>query len=332
MRETTITIPNRYDAGSVLLTQGSTIVTGTDTVWPVSDLVNTTIPDGISQTGTQTVTPASMAGITDDSLLYIDSGGTPEIVSVIAVNAGSFTANFASIHNPGCTATRSSFSGRQLRLSYGRPVYNILAVHSNTELEVDMTWDMSTASGQPYWITKMYFTIAPDIKDLLAISDPLQGICLPIHVSSLMLNNRDPQRSAVGSPICVADYLPNAQGNMQYEVWPVPTAERVLRVWYFAQWKRLTSPGDRMPSFVNPSILYHGALADALLLKFGDGDTGQNPRAADKYEAMFQKELAQAIVADNAKMQQMYSWDYSGVSLGGADFRRAHADESIWTI
>lgn len=324
-RESTITIPNRYDTGTIELTQGSKVITGTDTVWPVNDLVNTTIPDGVPQTGMQSVTPASMVGITEDSVLYIDAGGTPEVVAVVSLNQNSFVANFNYVHDPNCTATRSSFSGRQLRIAYAKPIYNILAVHSNTELEVDMAWDLTTASGQAYWITQMYYTIAPDIKDIVSVLDPLQGISLPIHVSGDMLNARDPQRSAIGTPICLADYVPNFQGNMQYEVWPIPLTERVLRVFFFVQWKRLTAPGDRLPYFINPSIIYHGALADAMLLKFGNDDSGQNLPAANKYELMYQKELAQAILADNSKMQQMYSFDYKEISFGGADWRRSHS-------
>jgi len=296
------------------------------TIWPVRDVVDTMIVDGVTNTGLQTIVPATMDGITAESVLYIDADVDPETVTVVAVNEVSFMASFTKFHNPGCSVTMSSFVGRQLRLSYAKPVYNILAVHSTTELEIDTAWGMSTQAGQSYSVKKMYYTIAPDIKELVSVMDPLQGINLQIHVPMQLLAMRDPQRSGIGSPMLVAEYVPDVNGNMQYEIWPSPQSERSLRVLYTAQWKKLTAPGDRLPYFLNPTLIFYGAASPCFMLKFGEQDNGFNPQAAQMYRAQFEREFHSAVIADNAKMQQDYSWSYDSIMQGGANWRQSHAD------
>ena len=329
-KETVITIPAPYSDGSVALTQWSKVITGTDTVWPVRDAVDTIIMDGVTNTGLQTIVPATMDGITVETILYVDADGDPETVGVTAVNDVSFLAEFRKFHNPGCTITASSYVGRQLRLNYARPIYNIIAVHSPTELEIDTAWGMTTQPSQPYSIKKMYYTIAPDIKELVTVMDPLQGINLQTHVPMALLAMRDPQRSGIGSPMLVAEYMADANGNMQYEIWPSPQAERSLRVFYTAQWKKLTSPGDRLPYFLNPSLLFYGAAADSFMLKFSPEDSGFNPQASQKYEMMFERAFHDAVIADNSKMQQNFSWGYESSMVGGANWRMSHLDASDW--
>ncbi len=92
----TIIVPDAYREGTVTVTQGSSTVVGTGTNWPVNDKVNSIIRDGIFETGNQEVFPASMDGITENSVLLIDQAGVQEIVSVTEVTANSFWAVFSS--------------------------------------------------------------------------------------------------------------------------------------------------------------------------------------------------------------------------------------------
>lgn len=71
----------------------------------INTLVNTTIAGSIS-TGVQTVTPATMANITPNTLLAIGSGATLEIVAVISTTPTTFVALFAVAHvGPGIVVT-----------------------------------------------------------------------------------------------------------------------------------------------------------------------------------------------------------------------------------
>jgi hypothetical protein len=60
--------------------------------------INTTIPLGVTTTGSQAVTPAAMTGINVGSVLTIDTGTSQETVSVTAITATTFTANFTLVH------------------------------------------------------------------------------------------------------------------------------------------------------------------------------------------------------------------------------------------
>lgn len=66
----------------------------------VAQTLISTIPAGVTGTGSQTVTPASMTGITVGLLITVDVGTAQEIVTVTAVTATTFTAIFAGTHAP----------------------------------------------------------------------------------------------------------------------------------------------------------------------------------------------------------------------------------------
>src|SRR5579859_2114040 len=76
--------------------------------------ISTTVAAAVSATGVQAVTPAAMTGIMPGTALYIDSGGTPELVYVISVGATTFTANFTKTHSSSFTVTSALLQNRQV--------------------------------------------------------------------------------------------------------------------------------------------------------------------------------------------------------------------------
>jgi hypothetical protein len=357
-KETIIGVPAPYRAGAIAFVQGSNVVTSDgNTNWPVNDSVNTSLPGGVAQPGVQSVMPASMAGITVDSMLYVDAGGVPEVVSVMDVKPTSFMARFTQPHNQACTVTASSFAGYQLRISWWNPIWTITAVVDPNTLLLDMPWQNLGTLTQGFWdsvptewdatlgifdspatpqyiaysIQKRYFTIAPDVRELITVVDPTQGLRLQINISNEHINMSDPQRSAIGTPACFADRGPNLNGNMQWELWPVPNSARQMRAFYWSQWPRLSDPGDRLPYFINPTVIFYGAAADSYQIKMGKDDDGYDPQAAEAFEKKFALSLHQAIVADSAKAQTASTWAYGNTGFGGADWRQSHAPDDIWS-
>lgn len=67
--------------------------------WPC-----TSVAAGIAS-GSQTVTPGSMAGIRAGDVLAIDEGASREVLAVTAVAATTFTATFAKTHDAGARVT-----------------------------------------------------------------------------------------------------------------------------------------------------------------------------------------------------------------------------------
>lgn len=331
-----LSMPVAYTTGTVALTLGSKVITGTSTAWPISDISNTTIALGVPETGVLNVTPVSMAGIETDSFLYVDNGGDPEAVAVLDVTPSTFTARFTKRHNAACTVTQSSLAGLQMRLGYTVPTYTVRAVHSATELEIDQEWGITSQSGMSYQIVKIYFTVAPDLKDIITLWDPTQGRPLIFHKTQDYLNYRDPQRTSTGVPLVLADFIPTEAGTMQYELWPYQTISYQIPVLYCKQWPELKNPTDRPPWFINPSMIIDGAVADALRIRnqaLGDAtpDPFFDPKTAQIYDQKFQIELQACIGANQSKaLSALTPYESWFGFMPGGTWNQSHLSDGYW--
>lgn len=330
-----IAIPNAYTTGSIAMNLGSQVVTGTATAWPVSDVVNSIIIDDISNVGAQRVTPASMDGITEDTILYVDSAGTPETVAVQQVFPNSFIATFQYVHNASATITCSSLSGRQLRLTNKNPIFSILSVVSATSMIVDQPWGAESFTGSAYQLVKMFITIDPKIKMVMhCIDTVLIGWELEVNVSQGRLMALDPWRQNTGDPIWLVDNESNFNRNFQYELYPPPTTQRQYTIIYSTQWPDMQQPGDRPVPFLSGSVLVDGALSSLLRVKLEESDPYYDPRAADHYEKKWLEATNTLIYSDQHKSQMALSFAYrqaAGGYGGGANWAQSHlAGDEYW--
>jgi hypothetical protein len=298
-----LSFPDPYATGTVSMTYGDATIVGVGTAWPVSDKVNTTIPDGVPEFGYVEVVPASMAGITANSMLLVDAAGDPEIVPVVQVNRTSFIANFSKQHNDDCAITQSSLANLQFRISQAYPVFTVTAVTSPTSLEVNLPWGGPSLADQTYAIKLMYVMLASDLKAIVAMKDEQTGFPVRLHVSIDEANYRDPRRTLVsGNPLfSLVDLGANDQGNMLYEAWPAPASARQWSYAYNKQWPEMVKDTDRPPPFINPSILFYGALADAKMMRTSKDDPYYDPQGAQWYQAKFEQGVAEAKNSDEAK-------------------------------
>lgn len=317
MRNGIISIPNPYTTGTVSASYQSNLLIGSGTGWPVADLVNTTLTTGVSAIGYQWVTPASMNGITGDTLLLVDAG-TPsqEVVSVVQVGQTSFLAQFQFTHNGSqnnpqsgtiATLTCSSLTQLQIQMASYQPIFTVNAVVSPTEIIMDQQFGGPSASATNYSILKVYCTMPSDFKDFLSVKDPVQGIPLEFHVSQRQIDCIDPQRSSSGEPQCLVDRIPDSNGNMQYEIYPTSVSARQLPYIYCAQWPEMKKPSDKPPWFINPSVFVYGATADALITKLGKTDEYYDPVGSKYWLQRFTSALEAAVNADESKAVRNYT-------------------------
>ena len=300
-------VPNAYTTGTVSVNPGSPLIVGDGTnAFPVSDLVNTVIPGGIFETGNQEVFPASMSGITDNSVLLVDYAGTQEVVAVNRTGPTSFWAVFSQPHNQNATITQSSLAGRQFRMGAESPILDVLAVQDPDTLIVSQPWGGVSNSGQSYQVLQMYYTITSNIRKFGAVVDRQSGFAIQTNVSLGNINNTDPQRTASGDPICLVDIGASRNGQALYELWPSQTSARQIDYSVYTDWPELVEDNDRAPWFLDPQIFVHGALADAYNYRAGKDDYLFNPRLADTYEKRFLAGVEAAKNADEAKMQRDY--------------------------
>lgn len=329
LKRSVINLPAAYTVGSISTTVGSNVVTGTGTNFPTNDVVNTVISAGISRPGNIWFTPASLTGITLNSTLTIDLAGTTEVTSVQQMRGTQVLCNFQSPHNPNCTVTQSSLVGQQLFTGTNQPYYSILSVPSSTQLIIDSPWGYTNLTQAGYQIFLAYTPFAPDVKELLFVIDPIQPLNLRLHVPQKWVNANDPIRQNFNSPIWICDLGPNAAGNQLFEIYPPSTVQYQLYYGYYQQWPDMVNPGDRPPLFINPTVILHGALADAFRMKFPQppkfDDPWYNPKAADDYERKFEMGVADLTNADNSKAQRDMEWDFDAYGQNGANYDVSHA-------
>lgn len=334
IKHVVLAVPNAYQTGTITLTIGSNVITGASTAWPVSDVVNTTVTLA-AKVGQQFVVPASMTGIDEDTVLYVDAAGDPEIVPVLRVTPLSFGAVFTKAHAAGFTVTVSSLAGRQLKQSVTSPIYTILAVTAAGSLIIDGRWGIATLAGSAYEILKMYYTVATDIKEWMSATDSLQNYPIPYHVPLETINREDPNRQGSGEPSCFVDMKPNLCGNMQYELYPPQRSARQIAIMYFQQWREMKLPFDRPPFFINPDLFTNGACAKALRTRLITDpkvpDPYYDPATAQYYDGLFLNGLQMAINADNEKAQLALT-SKENRRGGGANYWQSHdpdADEMM---
>jgi hypothetical protein len=300
-----LSFPDPYTTGTVSVDTGDATVTGDGTnAWPVNDKVNAIIPDGVPEFGVARVAPSTMAGIDYQSMLYVDDGGlNPEVVPVLEVGRTDFVAKFAYQHDPNCAITQSSLTNQQFRMSSQYPIFTVKAVTSANTLELNLPWGGPAITAQPYRIMVVYVTLAPDLKAIIAMKDESTGFSVRLHVPTDEVDFRDPQRSLVsGNPwYALVDWGANDQGNMVYEVWPAPQSARQFSYAFWRQWPQMEKDTDRPPPFINPSILFYGALADAKMMRVQKDDPYFDPEGARWYEQKFLMGLQEAKNADECK-------------------------------
>lgn len=314
-----LAVPDAWRAGTVSVAPGSPLVTGTGTGWPVNDLTNTIIRDGIFETGNQEVFPAVMDGITEDSILLVDAESGPPVQEIVAVNQvtpNSFWAVFMNSHNQDCTVQQSSLRNRQFRMGANNPIFDVLAVLDPQTLVINQPWGGLATFNQQYNIPQMYYPIVPNVRMFRSVVDRQQGIPILTNVQIDNINWQDPQRTASGDPEVFADLGASRNGLSLYELWPCQLNARQIDWILYVDWPELVNDTDRLPWFINPAVFENGAIADALRYRNGKEDYLHNPVMARDYEAKFKEGMEKAINADESKMQA----DYSGPSplgIGG---------------
>lgn len=303
-----VSVPDVVSVGTVSVATGSRLAIGSGTAWPTSDIVNTVLSNDIQGGGYDRATLADITGVTTNSILLLDQG-TPaeESVAVVRIDGNDVTAQFAYAHNATCTVRASSYSGRQLRLGRGAPVFTIRSVPTSTTLELDNAWGAGALTGLSYQILLMYVTIHPQFRRFHSVLDQKSGRPLNfLSISKSLLSQMDPQRSSTGDPRNLVDHIPSASGNMQWEIWPSPTSSRQIDVFFSKQWPELVNPQDIPPPFLEATIFTDLASASVLQKRVGVKDPYFDPKLAANYYQIGKSKYELAVNND----EDRHSMDY----------------------
>lgn len=325
-------IPAVYATGTVAVVQGSSTVTGTSTVWPINDSVNTTLSTAITAPGIiQDITPASMTNIEAGDWVLFDRGNAgQEVVLVISTTASTFKAIPTLAHSTAIAIEKSSFVRRQFRESTGKgQYYNVTAVTSATELILDLVFGGTSQTAAGYKILQAYWSFDSDLRMVWSVVNHQNGWRVKFNLPAETLNNFDVWRTATGFTTKMVDYVPDEIGRFRYELYPAPTQQQAIPYLCYRTVRPMEDDEDTPPAGIPSHMLVHGAIADALRWGRRDSDY-YDPNTAEKYERMFEMDLASAVMADDSIYMTNLKWAFDAYEMKyGADFWQSHDTDNV---
>lgn len=326
-----VSIPQAYLTGGITAITGKKVLTGVGTAWPVADVVNTILTEPVPANGASWASPASLDGITLDTVLYVDGGGpNPEVCPVMDMVGSRVLLNFKYGHAAGVSATASSLNGLQIRPDgFNNPIYTVITVTDPLSLIMDQAWGQISIVNSGYQMVKMYLTIDTQLKYIIDAFDPFQQIALKLQVKQDTINLCDPNRTATNSPVWVSPRGQNINGNFQYEIWPPQYNQYALNFFIQLQWPDMRVPSDYPPPGMNPNMLLYGALSDAYATpspRLDGKDPGFSLEASQKYGAMYEQAFQDSLSGDQSVSQSMWTWDATRSSFAsmGANWNVDH--------
>lgn len=330
-----IVLPDSYAQGSISSTGGSTQMLGTDTFWPVDDVVATTLQDPISDApGYCEAKPSSITNISAGDYLVIENENTAvrEVVTVQSVGLDTFVAYFSQAHDAGVTVKKSRFAGLQLK--FMNHIFDIQAILDASTMQVSQPWGGADVVNGGYYIYKAYVTISPTARRIKFAWDPVAGQLIGVDKTVQWIQLFDPQRSSSGNPKEICQAHPGPGGIARWEVWPARVAAYMFPVMYIDGWPRLVQDTDIAPPFLNPEIFIAGASADAfstpVVPNGGKIDPMLNPIAAQRYEAQYAETLEDAVQADEGRFETAYQNYRQLIMRASTQWIRGHAVPATW--
>ena len=329
-----IVIPGVYSTGSVNVTQGSDIVEGIATAWPVDDLVSTTLSTAITMVGEyQDITPASMVGIeAGDWLTFDQAGVNRDYILVISVGPTSFKAVPKKTHSAAETITKSSLVRRQFRVGTTTSFYGIIGVYDDgtPKVKLDLVWGHADFLTSAYQIMQAYVSVEQNLRMVWSVVNNKQGWKIRLNMPQETLNEYDVWRQTTGFVYMMADWVPDEIGRFQYELYPTPSMPQGFPYLAYVTPPNLINNEDTPPPAIPSHILVNGTLGDMLMSN--PKSPYYNPVAAAKFESQYQEDLQYAMLADDSVYMQNLQWSVSRYPFSnfGADYHRSHDTGGYW--
>lgn len=325
-----VAIPNSYTAGTVSVTQGSTVVIGAGAGWPVADDINTIGPLPVKQPGATFITPASMTGIVPGRYVLLDTAN-PTLMEVVAVEvaaAKGFWARARNTHDANFTITKSSLANRQIRTNY--PFYTVTAVIDSATIWIDLPWSQPNQTAVSYQIQQAYVVVDPYARRILYAWDPLQGIALDVTNWTLeQILVGDSQLTSTDNPIMMVNAPAGAGGVPQWFLYPPQSSARGIPLVFSTVWPKMVNDDDRPPSFLLPEIFIAGATADALRTRTITQEARQDlyfdPVLASEYERQYEALLDTADEEDQGRRNdRLQSYRLMAQGMYSATYLQSH--------
>jgi hypothetical protein len=319
-------IPAAYTTGTIAANPGSDVITGTATLWPYNDSVNTTLANAITVVNElQDVTPTAMTGIELGDWLLIGEGtANEEWLLVSALTATTFQCKPAHVHTALEVITKSSYAERAIRVGFRKNMYPIIGITSDQRMKIDNPYSHDAETAQSYQLVKPYVTFPPGLKIVWSIVNINQGWAMKQFVPQEVLQRYDAWRAAQGWPSIMLNFVPDHIGRIRYELYPTPTVTMGLPWLAVRTMPNLEEEEDCPPTCLPSHLLVNHALADALL--YDRKSEYYDPVASREFRSQAQIAMNGAMMDDDNVYMQNLEWvisKYNLVSPGG-NFWQAH--------
>jgi hypothetical protein len=321
-----------YNTGTVTLTPGSNVVTGSGTSWPTDDSADTTLSEATIESNAYIdFTPVSMSGIQAGVYVLIDAGlSNQEAVFVISTTQTTFRAYCVNTHDAGETVTRSSRAGQQIRTQPGQPFMTVTGVVTATSLLINMNWGGSLISNHDYSISQVYVSLGQDVKQILTMVNPQMTYRFAVDVPQIVLNQRDAQRSATQWSFALSYLQPDPGGSPLYEIYPRPTTVQQFPYIYMRAWSPMSDNNAILPNGIRSDVLVKMAMAAAARWpghKIKAGGIYYDPKLAESYLREVEREIEFMKEEDDSTAMMQLLWQYNSWRVGaggGPDWNQSH--------
>jgi hypothetical protein len=192
-------------------------------------------------------------------------------VALVSVTNGSPIVTSAALFVAADVGRQITFANPLSVISGNFPIYTIISEQSTSQITLDIPYGEPTTALAGATVLDAYFTAPADFESFRIIADPYNERRLAFWITPDQLNILDPTRQASDTgPRCLVEAAPSTYpatlGQMRYEYWPRPTAQRSYPAYYNVQ---AASIGDTTTfSGVlgdGADVLIEGCLAQAAL-------------------------------------------------------------------
>lgn len=216
------------------------------------------------------------------------------------------------------TSWTTKLIGQQFRSGFTNPFQTIVDVDPAAQtLTLDMPYGAQTQTTG-YNIAQVWVTLGGNVRYLLDAVNQQQGWRMSVNVPQQTLNETDTWRTNVGWSYAFSNMPPTPDGQMQFEIYPVPYFQQVFPYLAYIQPPNLVLDTDCPVTFIRSDVLVSLALADALIWK-GKQNKYYDPQTAGLKMQQAAAELMKMERTDDSMYQQDVIWDYGlewGYSTG----------------
>jgi len=190
---------------------------------------------------------------------------------------------------------------------------------------LDLVWGGKTQTNVSYTILQNIVSLGANVKRVLAMVNQRQGYRLKLNIPQEALNIYDTWRATTGWTYILANYIPSADGQPQWELYPAPTFQQSFPFLVYIQPPDMVQDGDFPAAFIRSDVIMYGAIPHVLRFR-GKNSRFYDPQTAMVYEAMFQSELQAMSRNDDNQYPKDLLYDFARYPFTqyGASYWQSH--------